>query len=324
VSRLHGDVVLVRDATRAVALRVASLVAAAMLAVVAIAAVFVVRQQNASADTMLRKAAATVDDAGDPPPFTWIVIASASSTETSPGLPTVLSDRLAVLRSAATARPSIVTLYRDDDAYRVLTQRDDNGVVQVVLDRAPAMKDRTELLRAMGAVSALALLFAAGLGVVVGRRAVRPMAEALTLQRSFVADASHELRTPLTLLSTRAQLLDRELAGRDLPPGVLEDSRGIVHDVQRLGEVVEDLLVAADPRADVEHVPLDVAELVRAAVESAHAHAFAAGVHLSGPDEEEPVDELRVLGTAAALRRALLALVDNAVDHTPSGGSVRV
>jgi signal transduction histidine kinase len=324
MSRPHGDVVLVRDAARAVALRVAFLVAAAMLAVIAIAAVFVVRQQNASADAMLRRAAATVDDVGDPPPFTWIVIASASSTETSPGLPGELSDRLRALRSTVAAHPSLVTLHRDDDTYRVITRREADGVVQVVLDRAPAMKDRAELLRAMGAVSALALLFAAGLGVVVGRRAVRPLAEALTLQRSFVADASHELRTPLTLLSTRAQLLDRELDGRDLPPGVREDSRGIVHDVQRLGEVVEDLLVAADPRADIEHVPLDVTSLVRAAVESAHAHAFAAGVHLSGPEDEAPAAELHVLGTAAALRRALLALVDNAVDHTPSGGSVRV
>ncbi|MGN6125480.1 MAG: histidine kinase dimerization/phospho-acceptor domain-containing protein, partial [Humibacter sp.] len=35
------------------------------------------------------------------------------------------------------------------------------------------------------------------------RRAAKPLAQALQLQRNFVADASHELRTPLTALSAR-------------------------------------------------------------------------------------------------------------------------
>ncbi|MDR1512323.1 MAG: hypothetical protein LBS56_02405, partial [Propionibacteriaceae bacterium] len=54
------------------------------------------------------------------------------------------------------------------------------------------------------------------------RRAVRPLADALTLQRHFVADASHELRTPLTVLSTRIQLLKRRLA-RGEPVGATVD-----------------------------------------------------------------------------------------------------
>src|SRR5689334_9945265 len=41
------------------------------------------------------------------------------------------------------------------------------------------------------------------------RRSVRPLSEALRMQRNFVSDASHELRTPLTALSSRVQILQR-------------------------------------------------------------------------------------------------------------------
>ena len=40
-------------------------------------------------------------------------------------------------------------------------------------------------------------------------RSVRPLADALRMQRNFVSDASHELRTPLTALSSRIQILQR-------------------------------------------------------------------------------------------------------------------
>ncbi|MEO6205112.1 MAG: HAMP domain-containing sensor histidine kinase, partial [Mycobacteriales bacterium] len=161
---------------------------------------------------------------------------------------------------------------------------------------------------------------AAGLGAALGRRAVRPLAEALSLQRAFVADASHELRTPLTLLSTRAQLLDSSLAADGVPQQVREDSAGVVADVRRLGEVLEDLLLAADPRQMPDTVRVDVSELSAQVVDSALPYAATQGVSLSCT----AADNCIVLGAPAALRRAVLALVDNAIDHTPHEGRVTV
>jgi signal transduction histidine kinase len=173
----------------------------------------------------------------------------------------------------------------------------------------------------MGFASALGLMFAGLLGVVIGRRAVRPLAEALTLQRAFVADAGHELRTPLTLLSTRAQVLDRALRRSGSSDEVLRDADGVVQDTKRLGEVVDDLLAAADPRGTEDHEPLDLVGIAEAVVDSAAAHAEQAGVRLRWQADG---GSLLVLGSAGAIRRATIALVDNAIDHTPRDGEVRI
>lgn len=316
---------MLRHATRALAVRAAVLVAVAMLLLVGLVTLVVVRGQQTAADQLLRTAAASADDVGDPPPGSWLVLAQDGRLSSSPGLPAALAARLNALRRSSGTGLGITELRSADDGpYRVATQRRGKGTVQVVLDLRTERADRRRLLAAMSGASLLGLLLAAGFGALLGRRAVRPLADALELQRTFVADASHELRTPLTLLSTRAQLLDRAVQRSALDEQAREDSAGVVADVQRLGEVLDDLLVAADPsgQGQVEVVRLET--IVTTVVESAQAHASAAGVTLSmsgGPGSE---GSTQVLGSATALRRAVLALVDNAIDHTPAEGAVLV
>ncbi|MGB8651656.1 MAG: HAMP domain-containing sensor histidine kinase [Mycobacteriales bacterium] len=321
MSRPKGDDLLVRQAARGVALQAGALVATAMLLLVALVSVVVVRSQAQAADRLLRETAASADDVGDPPPGAWLVLAGSSGVSQSPGLPRQLEPDLSRLRASAADKASFTSLSLQGKDFRVVTQLRDGDAVQVVLDLEPAHEERNRLFRAMVLAAAVGLLLAIGVGVLLGRRAVAPLAEALALQRTFVADASHELRTPLTLLSTRAQLLDRLLRQDPNDPQLLADSQGVVHDVERLGDVVEDLLVAADPRADAEHVPLDLGALVAGVAASARPHAEQAGVQLT---EDLPDEALHVSGSQAALRRAVLALVDNAIDHTPQDGTVTV
>ena len=68
--------------------------------------------------------------------------------------------------------------------------------------------------------------------------------------------------------------------------------------------------------------PVDLAGLVEAVVDSARAHAGDAQVTLTSADDD-PAQHW-VLGSAPALRRAVLALVENAIDHTPPEGEVQV
>ena len=309
MSRLTGDEVLVRSASRRIAAQTTGLVAIVVLLLATTVSVFVVRGQARATDDLLRGTVQTADDVGDPPAGSWILLTEAGKTVHTPGLPADLDPVLASLWT----RPTTTVRFRDvlSSRYRVATGVREDSVVQVVIALAQQHEQRERLVKAMGVAALLGLVAAALIGVLVGRRAVGPLAQALLLQRAFVSDASHELRTPLTLLSTRAQLLDRAVQS--------EDSRGVVQDVMRLGEVVEDLLVAADPRSEAEHVVTALAPVVEGAVDTAQAHASQAGVALSCQ-----VEDVLVLGSAPALRRALLSLVDNAIDHTPQGGSVAV
>ena len=148
----------------------------------------------------------------------------------------------------------------------------------------------------------------------MGRRAVRPLADALALQRRFVADASHELRTPVTLLSTRAQLMRRAVhAGADprLASGELD---GLVEDTAALAEVLEDRLLAADPRAETGCAVVDLVEMARQVAASATSAAEARAIALSCTDGPA----VAVFDSRAALRPTMTALVDNAIRHARS------
>jgi two-component system OmpR family sensor kinase len=316
-----GDEVLVRRAARGVAVQAAALVALAMLLLVALVTLVVVRGQTGAADDLLRSAVATADDVGDPPAGTWLVMTGRSGIVTSPGLPEDLVPELTELRTQATKQTRLVTVENDDGEYRIASGLKDGRPVLAVLNLATAHKERVRLLQAMAFAGALGLLLAGLLGVLIGRRAVRPLAEALTLQRAFVADAGHELRTPLTLLSTRAQVLGRALRRGGASAEILDDADGVVDDTRRLADVVDDLLAAADPRGAENHEPVDLVRVAEDVTDSAGAHADQAGVRLRC--ESEP-DTALALGSPSAIRRATVALVDNAIDHTPRDGEVRI
>ena len=316
-----GDEVLVRRAARGVAVQAAALVAVAMLVLIALVTLVVVRGQAGAADDLLRSAVATADDVGDPPAGAWLVIAGPSGTSASPGLPDDLLPELAGLRARATEQVELITVENDEGEYRIASAVVKGKRVQAVLNLATAHRERARLLQAMALAIALGLLLAGLLGVLIGRRAVRPLAQALTLQRAFVADAGHELRTPLTLLSTRAQVLGRALRRSGADERILGDADGVVDDTRRLAEVVDDLLAAADPRGAQNHEPVDLVGVARDVAAAAGAHAEQAGVRLHWAADP---DAAPALGSPSAIRRATMALVDNAIDHTPRGGEVRV
>ncbi len=169
-----------------------------------------------------------------------------------------------------------------------------------------------------------ALLIAGIVGIVIAglvgffsaRRAVAPLGEALALQRRFVADAGHELRTPLTVLHTRAQLLARRMSPDDPARPTVDQ---LLADSRVLGEIVDEMLESAALAADPSRGELlDPAALSAEVVASMGVLATAAGVSLTA----ESAGNVQVRGSRSALRRALTALADNALAHTPPGGHV--
>jgi heavy metal sensor kinase len=140
-------------------------------------------------------------------------------------------------------------------------------------------------------------------------------------QRRFMADASHELRTPAAILTTEADVtLSREHRGET----EYRESVRIMRDAsRRLARIVDDLFLLA--RADAGHLvlrdqPLYLEEVVDDAARSVRLIAERRGVSVVLNE----LVEAPVHGDADLLGRLLLNLLDNAIKHSPAGGTIRV
>ena len=184
--------------------------------------------------------------------------------------------------------------------------------------RAYTYIDSRDLLEAMIIAGLAGILLAGVIGWLSASSAIRPLGQALDRQRRFVQDASHELRTPLTILDTRIQLAQRGVEAGS-PQG--EALARIRADAATLTGIVNELLLAATAAAhDPAAAPIDLASVASAVAESLQQLAVQQDIQLDFTDDGGAlarVDE-------NAVRRAVLALSDNALAHTPPGGRVSI
>ncbi|QUQ63989.1 sensor histidine kinase [Kutzneria sp. CA-103260] len=305
---------VVRRAARRLGLQAAGMVAVVVLAVAGFGAWITVRQESANAQMLVVAAASNADDVIDPPAGMWLAMRDADGVlHATKGMPAGLPD-LSALDSPTPPADSTVELAAGH--FLVHTAKPPDGkTVQAVLALRPWEAQRNSLLVGLLAAAIIGLAFAAVAGVLLARRALTPLQRTLRLQRQFVADASHELRTPLTLLHTRVQLLHRDL--RDAPERLRDEAAGVVRDSSRLTELVEDLLLAAD--GDGTATEVDLEPLVADVIGASRSYAEEHGITI-----DHDLTPAIAQASAAALHRALTALVDNAIEHTPPGGTVTI
>ena len=313
-----GEAVLARRAAVRLGVQAAVLAGLIVVALTAVAIVVLLDAQRTQVGAALQEAIDRADDATDPPAGMFLVLREPTgSVRATPRLPTGVADPNSL--SLAADGASVPTRERSVRGvrYEIATQlRDDGVTVQAILDLTANHSARNQLLATMFATGLAGLLVAGAAGTWLGRRALTPLSGALSLQRRFVADAGHELRTPLTLLGTRAQLLRRRLRrDPDADPQLLAEVEGVVSDAGRLTAILADLLLAADPLGVRPREPVDLAELCRDVLA-----AEDRGIELR-LDVEGAV---RAVGSTAALRRAVTALIDNAVRHATHTVDVRV
>jgi signal transduction histidine kinase len=144
---------------------------------------------------------------------------------------------------------------------------------------------------------------------------------ALHTQRQFMADASHELRTPVSVIHSAA---DVTLSREHREESEYREALGIVGgQARRVSRLVEDMLVLA--RADAGGYPLRpvdlyLDEVVDECRRAVHVLATERGVTIRSPESHE----IPFRGDQDLLRRLVLNILQNAVQHTPTGGSVAI
>lgn len=142
--------------------------------------------------------------------------------------------------------------------------------------------------------------------------------ESERLRNTLLASLSHDLRSPLTALAGLAESLP--LAGPPLPPAQAALAEAIRREALRTHALARDLLDLARLQGATvtlarEWVPVD--ELVASAVQAREhvLHALQLRIAL-----EADLPLLRV--DAVLMERVLCNLIDNALAHTPAGGSL--
>jgi two-component system sensor histidine kinase MprB len=147
------------------------------------------------------------------------------------------------------------------------------------------------------------------------------LASSRDLQQQLIADAGHELRTPLTSLRTNIELLTRsEETGRPIPEA---DRKALLASVKaqmtELAALIGDLQELS--RSEGQHGERVQVIALEDTVESALRRARLRGPELTITADLQP---WYVRAEPAALERAVVNILDNAVKFSPEGGTIEV
>lgn len=138
------------------------------------------------------------------------------------------------------------------------------------------------------------------------------------VRADFVANISHELKTPLGALG----ILADALVGEDDPETVNRLAERIASESERLGAIVNDLLmlsrIESARRIDVEDIAVEalIFELEERFRDPAATRRIS--IDLSG------VEAVLLRGDRRQVQSAVSNLLDNAIKYTPEGGQVAV
>ncbi|KMS69251.1 histidine kinase [Streptomyces viridochromogenes] len=147
------------------------------------------------------------------------------------------------------------------------------------------------------------------------------LASSHELQQQLIADAGHELRTPLTSLRTNIELLTRsEETGRPIPEA---DRKALLASVKaqmtELASLIGDLQELS--RSEGQRGERVQVISLEDTVESALRRARLRGPELTISADLQP---WYVRAEPAALERAVVNVLDNAVKFSPEGGTIEV
>jgi two-component system OmpR family sensor kinase len=145
------------------------------------------------------------------------------------------------------------------------------------------------------------------------------LSNAFDAQRRFVADAAHELRTPLTALQLQLRILERSANEAERAEAVSRLKTGIDRSTRLVGQLLA--LARMEPEAtSAFSEKISLSEMAGEIVVEQSRIAGDKGVDLGMTSDES----VSIAGESDALRAMIGNLVDNAVRHTPPGGTVDV
>ena len=197
-----------------------------------------------------------------------------------------------------------------------LIQDKSYGSILVFMDISGQQQMEYRMMAMSGGILLSVWLVIFAVALYLSRLVSRPVAQAFAAQTRFVADASHELRTPLAVINANLAIL------REKPRK--EDGKWMVYikeETDRMNGLVGSLLTLAtmdDPAFRRSDSTFALDELVESCLLPFESLLYEKGIHLALDCEKG----LSYTGDFDKLSQMVRILVDNAVKHTPAGGSI--
>ncbi|MYL60591.1 sensor histidine kinase, partial [Virgibacillus halodenitrificans] len=135
-------------------------------------------------------------------------------------------------------------------------------------------------------------------------------------QEVFVSDASHELKTPISIVKSYAQLLERR--GKDNPELWKESIDAIDSEVDRMQRLVEQMLLLAKNKSEVNYEQVELAALTSSVIQTFQG-AYDRDIQFSQDGEASTV-----YGNVDQLKQVIYILIDNAIKYSDSTIHVKV
>jgi signal transduction histidine kinase len=176
----------------------------------------------------------------------------------------------------------------------------------------------SQLFRGLAILGGLSVLLLGAGSWWLSGRTMGPAQRAWDQQQQFVSNASHELRTPLTLLRATAEYGLRQNRANSKT----EALKDVLEETDYMSKLVDDLLLLSRldaHRLKLAHEPIQLPELLGEVSRHIEKVAGDKGVQIELGDVRGAV-----WGDPTRLRQVLLILLDNALRHTPAGGSIRM
>jgi two-component system sensor histidine kinase HydH len=142
----------------------------------------------------------------------------------------------------------------------------------------------------------------------------------LASMQTLTAGLAHEVRNPLNAAKLQLELLDRRLRRTVDDDRLLEPSRLVHHEIERLTQLLNEFLDFARPAQLVagEH---DLVAIARHVIELERARADARQVTI---DFQVTADRVIAWADAARIHQVLINLVENALEAVPLGGHIEL
>jgi two-component system sensor histidine kinase CiaH len=215
----------------------------------------------------------------------------------------------------------LIRLFRSAYFYYKTPLRREKGTLLIFQDIRKDQQNQRSLVIALMIAGSVYLVLALFGSVFMARRAIDPIQKAWQQQKGFLADASHELRNPLAVIQTNLEVvLDNQT---ETVAEQREWLDNIQDELRQMTELVTSLLFLA--RIDshqrvMEKKRFQLDMLLVRVCEAFKPVAALRKINLA----TAITAKVSAYGDESAIRQVMENLLDNAVRHTPDGGTITV